>query len=273
MNNRNIYNLSKIKIFMITLVKGNINNLEGKVIVYAKHANIEIPNMAVCASDDKEHLSETGQIHLELAETLLRLAKENAENVGENVGENMDMKMAYGGYAAVQIDNFREDQIKDRIEDVLYCGKWTRPAFVMGSIENGLSLYFMKYFEQEKINKKLSREVEKQSLIEDKVLKIDSEGNNRNIQTYLGSLMDANRNGEEREFNALRNNFMRYYDNSSIAKYAGELCDLLKVGKGKNADNGIVHLHIQKISAIVSENYESARQIDNQIKAYKINCF
>lgn len=238
---------------MLDLTKGDKNNLEGKVEVYAK---IDTP-------EGEKILSAFATIDALAFIEELGLSSEEGKDITEKMEE---MKQNLPSEAEYSIPVFttpprvlEEVDIMVKNCDAVYVGKFLQPAACTKSIFLTTELYVIKYHNQM---------LQKAGAVSEK---IKPEINHSNVQTnireyllrnYVIPMLDSNRHGESREFSQTASNFVSFSQGSKFERDVLELCALMRT---KNPDLELIDLYLNKIEAIRDEKYETAAKIRDQI--------
>jgi len=235
------------------LIKGDGDNLEGRVIIYSK-LSMASDDMAskynkmfrdgqifyIYASTDAAEFSQRTGIDMMLFEKVQRCMSIHDEEI-------KPMTFIYNGITD------SEDELLAGTEDIIFVGEYTTPSSCMIAAEDAFEFYMVNFEEQWH---------EGQRLLSYK----DLAGTTieKHIRSYFISPY-ARANGAEKK--GIEQALLEFSKGSGFFDDVKALCRVLE-SKDKNRDY-LTDAYLEKITAIHNENYEHAARIRDKISALK----
>lgn len=91
---------------------------------------------------------------------------------------------------------------------------------------------------------------------------------NLSIKYYVSRLVRANFNKKEKEFEAISKDFVKFSKGKWIKKDAADIVEVIKNRELPHADE-LFNLYLKKIDAVQSEDYKKASELNQQINMFK----
>lgn len=268
---------------MIKLIKGGINNLEGKVTAFSKLDDEAVSELmhppkiiAWYGSTNPLDLFEKAGMPPEemkgienpIKEAISEISKKFNDKIKESGGE-ITLLSVYA--TPILIEN--EADLYTCKGDVIDTGSYYNVISSFDAIKKGIDFYFMKF--EDSLRKKHniqnrgeSREGKKIQLnyknIEKGLLK------SYILNNFVTPILDYKKYGEEKNAEGIRLDFFKFCEGSPFITDALKITELMDA-KHKNLD--LINDYLDKMGAINSEDYMAAAKIRDKIagKNNKIN--
>lgn len=163
-----------------------------------------------------------------------------------------------------------ETDIQSATEDIIFTGKWNYIDRALNSMKIAIAFYQLKLEEQD------FREVYSNSEDENKA-NIENDKNYKNIpreefllhvsQNYLGPMIDMKRSGNTNRFNVIKLNFLKFSIGAPFFNDVKSLINLLEISKLSTSDISIMSDYINKMEAILTEDYLRAGRLRDKINS------
>ncbi len=271
---------------MIELIKGNSEDLEGKVIAYTKF--IGNPKDYACPQH-KEFLEEHNEGHIlalyactDVTDLLKKVGMDNNEHsklIKNKLEKSINSKLKkiqkeeprriLPIYSTLLLD-FSEDDIISSDEDVIYVGKWQNPNTCTKFCYHAVNLYVEIFEEQRKEKLRINNDIlPNKKAQEETYEQVKSNAGEYIRKAYVVKMMDSQRSQNKKEFFQLQHDFLAFSYQTPIAYDVQSLCILLQKNDGTAKDAPLITAYLDKISAISTENYEEAAKLRDKISTLK----
>ena len=241
---------------MIQLVKGSWDSLEGRVVIYAKHAPREgEPGIfAIYNSIDLADFSEkTGIAQFDMLQM-----KEQNEAVRRQHGIPSYLAIPF-----VQPIEFDEKDAAASSSDILSVGSWLSEDTCKSMLGLGQALYFNKLNEQMELKYNLSRAAQRKSRQPEP---FSGELTEQNICThFVAPMLQYISAGNTEGFEALSQQLLAL---GSGKPYMSTIHDLLKELNGARRTR-VIELEVRLLCSVGKEDYDSAAIFSRQLKEAK----
>ena len=243
---------------MIELAKGNIDSLEGRVLIYGKFQNGggEPAIMAAYASTDPIDFAE--RIGADPSYVQQKMDKRVQEFSGQLASRGIDSHVKGVNVAVFPLS---EDDIKTYDCDILYVRDWNCIANCHNIIMSSLNIYFSRYVEQLAKKHRINPAEVHESLVKynpnDKSVDLKAL-----IYKRFVCPMYSSRDHDKARFEDLRQELIAYSKGSPIFNEVLALCQAIEA----QAPAGVIELTIEKIDAIHREDYTRAAEIRDELK-------
>ena len=252
---------------MITLTKGNWDNLEGKVLIYAKLDNEaaakHFGTSLVCSYSSSDILNLAEKVGFEdKVDGIAQKIKEFNEMTASKFSKDGIKVVAIPFYSA---PIFIEDE-KDILignHDIVFAREWDRFESCVQAVEAGTRIYALKYMEQTikkyELDNPHSDKKSEAKLLADETYTAYAGKSLKNvlIQNYVAPIMDAKNRGETERANVLGVKLVHFIQGASFAVDGFELLTLAKRAESKR-DYDLIDSYLNKIDAIHLERFEDA---------------
>jgi len=254
---------------MIELLKGNVDNLQGNVIVFSRlEANEEEKIVAFYMSTNPLDFLERFALPREALEEMERQT-ETLQKKFEQVKSEMNAPFAEAKIlktycAPMDIENEADLYLGE--EDVLYMGKYSSLGLCLSAAQVGVQCYLLRHednlIRQHHLEEKLE---EKKPTYKD----VDKDSLEQHLlREYVVPLIDSYTYRRQEDAKNLTRDLIRF---SSRAPFASDVLALLKTitGNREKPDMDLVEVYLKKIAAINKEDYETAARVRDQINSMK----
>lgn len=258
---------------MIKLTKGNEANLEGKVMIYSKltdsflNDRLKKPSILVSSyfTTYIEDFIEKSKAPREVMDCTEKHIKEMKESAKKELGKEPRILPVYSFFPVF----YSEDELKQSKSDIIYTGSFANPMTNMESIDLGAKIYFIKFEEQVAKNLNLNNILNNLKKTDANLFNY-SNFKGKKIKEhirdrYIVPMIDAKGFGNVCEFDKLRLNFIGFIAGSNYTREALDLCTLIDKASKTTLGLELIENYMNKIEAIHSENYESAKKLQDKI--------
>jgi hypothetical protein len=257
---------------MFELIKGDWENLEGRVVSYSKLSdktlvkNFGVSLFPMYASADIMDFAEKMGFSEEGRGVIQRINELKEKSIAE-LNKN-GIKINFMPIYAAPLPFEDEKEIIVGNHDVIFAGEWGRIENCVDSIEIGVKIYSMKHAEQ--VMKKhglgdrkpRTAKSESYSAYSGKSLK------NTLLNDYVTPILDARNNKDSERVNLLGLRMAHFIEGASFAVDGLELMALAK-SASNNRDYLLIECYLNKIDAIHLEKYEDAAKYRDAIMVAK----
>ena len=249
----------------LQLENGDINNLQGKAIIYSKYHNSEDPIeniLSVYYSANPVEFAEKFGFPEEKLEEML---KDKDDEFEERFGKKSSIDIPL--YAA-QMD-FSIEDIKIAQEDVLYAGEFGSKVKSQLAITGAVITYVVNYSKQ-RTQKSGLEDLDKENGTEIKIEKTynDIENGQRTdyIQkNYISPLMHSMEDGNFDNAKNIARDFLRFCGKDGpLTDDAYCLASIIHTKKKSKTQ--LLYVYFEKMLAITSERYKDAAKLRDKIK-------
>jgi len=237
---------------MIQLLRGDQNNLEGKLLIFSR-LPIKENIFGIYASNDITNFFER-----------MGLPKE-AYNEVKRESEERVKKLKEEGFAPMSPIymcpmDLEEHQIIQGNNDILDMGNFNKKENCFGSLKAGLELYFLRFNDQleNKHNFKertTEKKVSYREISQEKITKYL-------MNNYIIKILDSYNLGRKEDAEKLRSNMIQFSKGSS---FFPDISRLSKELEGYT-DPETINLYMKKIKSIIDENFEEAIKYRDEIE-------
>jgi len=253
------------------LIKGDEDNLEGRVVIFTRYigedkfaadprsglnraAISKGQIFAVYASSDiLDFRAKTGVDIVDIEDLLIKAAEEQ-----QSMHINKELIPFYcASYPA------SEEEINYGESDILFLGKFHTIHSCIAVLHEGFQIYGLLYIDQMSHKHKFESFKSEEEFITYKDLKKE-EIHDHMMKEYVTTLIDASINREQARFEQIQQRFIQFSAGSPFVKDVIKLCELVK-SDGKYQRNELLEAYVQKISAIINEDYLLAAQKRDEI--------
>lgn len=258
---------------MIDLIKGNLDNLEGRVFVYSQLQAEPYPNTR---SHGELIIALYGASNFDL---IFRKMAEIGVYFGDGpvfikncLGDILrDVKIPTVDltFASTPIPAESKEHIllHSQGDDVMFIGQYSSPAVCIRAINAGFDLYALKFYNQslkkrilEKesgyIHSPIQEQKEKTPIITHQTF-ADKPIDQEILRRYVIPMLDAVIQKEFSAFEALKNDFLMFSLDSLFSDHVWKLCGIIKEGVGK-PNIPLIEAYVAHINHIHKEDYTSA---------------
>jgi len=243
---------------MIELTNGDMDSLEGRVLIYGKFQNgdEEYAIMAIYASTDIVDFSEKTGVD---PNVIKRNRNESIKtSSGQPKSGRTDSNVESISLASLTLN---ENDIETYDCDRLYAQAWDSWVHCYTAIMTGLVIYLSRYGEQLTKKHKMNPVGPNESLT-----KYDPNETSVDLGAYISerfvSKMFLHRDLDHGKFEDLRQEFIAYSRGSPIFNDVLALCRAIEA----QAPTEVIELTIEKINAIHIEDYARAAEIRDELK-------
>jgi len=243
---------------MIELAHGDLNNLEGRVLIYGGYINRdgEPAVMAAYASTDIVDFAERVGMDPDELKQEQDSELEAIDAQTESRNEDVDIEKV-----SVSFTNLREDDIEDYDCDRLYVSDWVSGNNCHTAIMAGMDIYFSRYYEQLAEKHRINLSEAHRSLA-----KYDPSDKSVDLGAFISKIfvtpMFFYRDRDAKNFEDLREELIAYGIASQIFNDVLALCNAVEA----QAPADVVELIIAKIDAIHRADYERAAELTKQLQ-------
>jgi hypothetical protein len=270
------------KMAFIELKKGDINNLEGKVLAYAKIMDTpeEFSDTVIALYsttnpvDFKERFSDIPLEDLDDLEKIVGETRVNENNEKKDFNDFGDEhKKVYSLFCAIFPTTLEEMKIAQ--EDVLDLGEFDCPAQFKFAAMGAVQLYIANYDRQRRQKAGMSdnQKNEENKGYEEKenlatYSSIDTDMTKYLQLNYIAPIMFEIETDNMTGAKKRAEDFLRFCDESPLLDDAYSMVAVLNSNKSQKRTN-LLYAYFNKILAIVSERYIDAAKIRDEIKEMK----
>ncbi len=251
------------------LQKGEWDNLEGRVLIYAKLD-------ADCDNCDEHHQDYTGVFATPDAAQFMKNTQMGPEQLEEQMhamqesAEESLKKHGFHGFVQVQpiyagklqFDTTQNIETVDA--DILYIGEFNDAKLWQQATKHSIDYYFQRWSQQvvDRPDQPIQKEREftepTWSAIDPRELK------NYMLQTYVAPLMDATRYKDEQRTEELSWRLAKFCEGSRFAPQLPDLYEAIE----KNYHPDIVHAQVAQMAATRRDLFRAAGRIKKRISEY-----
>jgi hypothetical protein len=279
-------NKPKFLSIMFKLTKGNPDELEGKVAIYSTYMG----------SDNSDHDLKTGQIFAryitidpldvaksfdippEYAGTLVSEIKKKSNEILEKAKEPAH-KILFMTYIRL-LDNITlGDLLKMNAPNVIDAGNYHDPSICIQNISLASSFYFTVFADQQAVKKNISDILQEepvkdngtQEILYKRFFEVPGESIKQYVlDNFLKPLCVAhNIDHDSHKVNNIKRKLLDFASGSNFMIDIMEICDLVR--DNEHADPHRMGVYLNKIVAIHTEKFETAREWDTYIKTHYKN--
>jgi hypothetical protein len=242
----------------ITLQKGDINNLEGKEMAYAKISNKQDENIIaryVCANP-LDFIDKFGEEEFNLVKNNIEKYIYQQKMCGKDIQNNN-----FPFYnAEIKVS---EEDIKIASEDVLYVGELNNDEQCQITLMGATIIYANYYLKQKKSKSGILEEIFQYPIstksnkeeIKEVYIDIDSNVITEYLQwNFLDPIMNNLKKENCKERNEIAKDFVRFFKESPFFEDAFVVANILN----ENPNKEIISLYFEKIIAMATKRYGDA---------------
>jgi hypothetical protein len=228
------------------LEMGDWSNLKGDVYAYSLFKGEEgsIDNLFCIFSTDKK-------------QKVIEVTDVSRKKLNELINEkNIDKKKIAMSLFTVPMPFEKKEDLDGITDDILYTGTYTIPQMCFETVESGLHIYHLNYFEQ--IMDKNTYQPDIPDLQTSKVRTLHLKNCIRN--NYVNPMIEALEKKDSVKFDLLKNAFVEFSSETDFLKESLELTKIVEMGRS-NPDYSKIELKLSEITmkwAIAREEYEIA---------------
>lgn len=266
---------------MIKLIRGDEDNLEGRVVVYGRFVvdkgvsdlASRLPTGTIfamyAATNRADFLSNPFFERHGMSPESLKALDEITAEIESSVEEhskaaNIKLFQVY----ATHLPEFQsEKELSVGSEDLVFVGKYHSQEICVMALSKGLELYILHFEDQtrkklgmnsfKKGDANVSPSVTYQDITGEKILHYIS-------TTHVGPMLDAQRQDNKGEFNRLKREFVLFGLRAPFATDLFDLCGEIE-NNGTQPNLPLIEAYVGKISAIHSEDYAVAGKHHSKI--------
>jgi len=273
---------------MINLVKGDMDSLEGKVLVFSRLESQtgENPILALYAATNPLDFVEKIGAPREMVSDLEKQTKIGAENAIKMIQKELNDTFCPGMkiepvVLPVYITNIpisSEGDLYLGDEDVIDAGVFSNPAACFEAMTMGVKFYLNKH--EDNVGKKhgLNEEKEKADGVRKAKPECERQApeiNYKNIdrrefrryvtENFVAPILDSYRDGERHRTSAKEAEFIRFSAQTPFASNVVELIDVMG-GAKDNPNIPLIEAYVNLIVAVREEDYKTAATMRDRIK-------
>ncbi len=263
---------------MIELLRGNKENLEGKVTIYSKFntGNIQLPFskeiFALYMSNDIEDLikktNPPRQVikEIKIKRDMLDMIKNiiiKEKGIDKNI---LSQELLLIGYP---MDVYSEQDLTyQNSGDLVYTGSFSSPELCKHSIKLGQEIYSLNY--QEQILRNLGKSFKKQTPSSNsKDYKVYSDIEKKDMEEYIHNkfispMIRAKINKDSEEKENIKTDFIKFASGAPFTEDIFGIFDAVE--RADNSNDNMLNLYIKKIIAVNNDNMTRAEKINNLIR-------
>jgi hypothetical protein len=267
----------------IGLTRGNPDNLEGRVLFYARvktHSDDAISNdtqiVAMYISPDvldvleKTHMDQKSII--DIKNQIDEAEKEAMEEAGEPNYDPAKAKHMYRSLALI-LSISTDDQLEEGTNDVWYLGSFNYPQTALSALQASKISYFALFRDQQEQTKSEEQNPKKGPKTPEDIINQEPQASHTDfagqdiypfvMQTYITQLLDAKKYQEPNRFENTKRQLAIFGSFSRFDVYTSKLAAYIEKTEKPNLE--VVDAYAKLMSALHTEAYEDARKQKTKI--------